>query len=276
MGYLKIILAILIWSSLGIIVRKAGLPTQGIVFYPALLAAIFQSIILYKKGGLSLPALRGSNIILYILAPCFLANTFLYYYAFAHTTIANAVLTHYTAPIFVAIMAPLLLKEKSANTTWLAIVLSSIGLWLMLGGFSVADEDLKGIIAGIASGVVYAVIILLVRAISQKYTSLFVVFVQNMVAAFILLPFVIKIPLTYQSLPYLVALGLIHSTLAPVLYLDGLKTVRANEAAILGYFEPVGAIILALIFLNEIPGAKALLGGLLILCSGYMIFRGRG
>lgn len=34
--------------------------------------------------------------------------------------------------------------------------------------------------------------------------------------------------------------------------------------AILGYFEPVGAIILALIFLHEVPDIKALLGGALI------------
>ena len=69
------------------------------------------------------------------------------------------------------------------------------------------------------------------------------------------------------------AMGLIHSTLAPLLHVQGFKDVKANQAAILGYFEPVGAIIMALIFLNEIPGARALLGGALILYSGFIIIR---
>lgn len=50
----------------------------------------------------------------------------------------------------------------------------------------------------------------------------------------------------------------------------------ASDAAIPGYFEPVGAIILALIFLHENLPAKALLGGALILVSGGMILRKRG
>ena len=53
------------------------------------------------------------------------------------------------------------------------------------------------------------------------------------------------------------------------------RSVKANEAAILGYFEPVGAILLALIFFREVPGKIALLGGALILYSGYMILKAR-
>ena len=77
-------------------------------------------------------------------------------------------------------------------------------------------------------------------------------------------------PFTAQSLPYILILGIVHSTIAPFLYVQGFHSVKANEAAILGYLEPVGAIILALIFLHEIPGVNALLGGALILYSGLM------
>jgi drug/metabolite transporter (DMT)-like permease len=70
-------------------------------------------------------------------------------------------------------------------------------------------------------------------------------------------------------------MGVLHSTLAPLLYVQGFRSVKANEAAILGYFEPVGAIILALIVLHEVPGLTALLGGVLILFSGYMILKAR-
>lgn len=275
MGYLKIISAILIWSSLGIFVRKIGLPITSIVFYPTVFAALFQCAILYRTKGLSLSTFKAAAPLLYLLAPCSLTNTLLYYYAFTNTTIANAVLTHYTAPIFVALTAPLLLKEKSPKTVWLAIIISSIGLWLMLGGLSVRSEEFKGIIAGTASGLAYAIIVLLLRIIMRTHSTVFIVFIQNLIITFMLLPFVIKTSIPYSSLPYLILMGLIHSTLAPLLYVDGFKSVKANEAAVLGYIEPVGAIILALIFLNEVPHFKALLGGVLILYSGFMILKSR-
>ena len=78
-----------------------------------------------------------------------------------------------------------------------------------------------------------------------------------------------------NTLPYLLTMGIVHSTIAPLLYVQGFKSVKANEAAILGYVEPVGATILALIFFHEVPGFQALLGGSLILFSGYMILKTR-
>jgi drug/metabolite transporter (DMT)-like permease len=285
MGYLKIISAILIWSSLGIFVRKAGLPTTGIIFYPAVVAGLLQLLLLLITGQLKKAAKTDNNlhsVFLLILIPiCFLANTFLFYFAFIHTTIANAVLTHYTAPVFVALMAPVFLKEKILKTTWLAIMLSSLGLWLILGTplpgeeISLRDSEHRGIIAGVLSGLAYAVIILIVKGIVSRYSALFIVFIQNAFVALILLPFILNLHLTLQSLPYVITLGVVHSTIAPLLYVQGFKSVKANEAAILGYFEPVGAIILALIFLHEVPGIKALLGGVLILYSGYMILKKR-
>ncbi len=285
MGYLKIIAAILIWSSLGIFVRRIELPNQYIIFYSATIAGVLQFIILISTGKFKKAAYSKGNTrsaFFLLLAPfCFIANTMLFYFAFRNTTIANAVLTHYTAPVFVAMLAPLLLKEKIHRTAWTAIVLSSIGLWFILGNNSPAagplmgDSEYLGIIAGALSGLAYAFLILIIRRIAPLYSALFITFIQNGIVAIVLLPFVLNIQVTMQSLPYLIIMGVFHSTIAPWLYVHGFKSVKANEAAILGYFEPVGAIILAFFVLHEVPGLTALLGGGLILLSGYLILRGR-
>jgi drug/metabolite transporter (DMT)-like permease len=285
MGYLKIICAILIWSSLGIFIRKIELPNECIIFYSAMIAGVIQFISLLVSGLLKeerqKKAEPGNTLFLLLSPLCFIANTMLFYFAFRNTTIANAVLSHYTAPIFVAIMAPLLLKEKIKRTTWIAIILSSIGLWSILGGtnpFSNISADSReglGIIAGAMSGLAYAFLILIVKRIASVYSSLFITFIQNGITAIILLPFVLGTVVPSQALPYLLIMGIFHSTIAPVLYVQGFRSVKANEAAILGYFEPVGATILAFIFLHEVPGIEALLGGALILYSGYMIIMKR-
>jgi drug/metabolite transporter (DMT)-like permease len=284
MGHIKIITAILIWSSLGIFVRKIEIPLLALVFYPAAISGGLQLILLSTTGNVkqTLKAESGRHrLFLFILVPaCTFFNTFLFYFAFTHTTIANAVLSHYTAPIFVALMAPIFLKEQSHRTTWIAILLSSLGLWFMIwrpesGDISISATERYGIIAGACSGIAYACIILMLRTLASKYMSIVIIFIQNSMIAVFLLPFVLDISIPAQSLPYLIALGILHSTLAPFLYTQGFKSVKANEAAILGYFEPVGATILAFIFLHETPGLAALIGGSLILLSGYMILRAR-
>jgi drug/metabolite transporter (DMT)-like permease len=69
-------------------------------------------------------------------------------------------------------------------------------------------------------------------------------------------------------------MGIIHSTIAPILYFRGLQEVTANRAAVLGYLEPVCAIIISMIFLNEMPGINAIIGGMLIIFSGYLTLKG--
>jgi drug/metabolite transporter (DMT)-like permease len=286
MGHLKIVSAILIWSSLGIFVRKIELPNQCIIFYSSTVAGLLQFILLTSTGLLRKANRAGSDrrsAVFLVLGPlCFIANALLFYFAFRHTTIANAVLTHYTAPVFVAVLAPLLLKEKIHKTAWLAIMLSSFGLWLILSGKSVEtdmfryDREHLGIIAGALSGLAYALLILVIRRIAPLYSSLFITFIQNGIVVIVLLPFVLSVPVPLQYLPYLLTMGVVHSTIAPLLYVQGFKSVKANEAAILGYFEPIGATLLALIFFREVPGIQALIGGAMILYSGYMILMRRG
>lgn len=285
MGYLKIISAILIWSSLGIFLRKIEVSTIRIIFYPSVVAGILQLIILLISGEIKKPLnleQKMRSLLVLALMPLFsLSNTFLFFFAYRHTTISNAVFTHYTAPIFVALMAPVFLKEMTQKKIWVAIIFSSIGLWLTLGtitsgwGSLLKNGEFIGIVAGLLSGIAYAILILIIRRISQDFSPLLIIFMQNAVISIILLPFVINTPHPPGMMPYMVIMGVIHSTLAPILYIDGLKSVRANDAAVLGYLEPVGAIILAMIFLHEFPDIKALIGGLLILYSGWVVIRGK-
>ncbi|MBC8413937.1 MAG: EamA family transporter [Nitrospira sp.] len=285
MGYLKILCALLIWSSLGIFVRMIDLPNTGIVFYSSITAGTLQLILLYYRHKIKKPIkvdLQPKSLLILIMIPAaFVANSLLFYFAFRNTTIANAVLTHYTAPVFVALMAPILLKEHIHKSTWGAIILSSLGLWLILGSSvsenagNISNKETLGIIAGAMSGVAYAFLIITIRKIASKYSSIIITCTQSFIVALLLTPFAVNLDVPAAAIPMLLTLGIVHSTIAPLLYVQGFKSVRAHEAAILGYFEPVGATILAIIFLHEIPGQTALAGGAMILLSGYIIMKNR-
>jgi drug/metabolite transporter (DMT)-like permease len=271
-GSVYILSAILLWSSLGVVVRLSGVEIHILMFYSLVVSLIVQGIILSRKtyrkeipgiGMLKYPVILGFFSFL---------NTFTYFYAFKHTTIANSVLTHYTAPVIVAFLAPLFLREVITRKIVIAIIIASIGLWIMLDGFSFKENQMAGIMAGLASGLAYAIIIIFLRIQSQNFNPLVLAFFTNVTITILLLPFIREFPL--KALWSYLFMGIVHSTIAPILYFKGLQHVTANKAAVLGYIEPVGAIIIGIIFLSEHPPSISLIGGALIIFSGYLTLRG--
>jgi drug/metabolite transporter (DMT)-like permease len=198
-------------------------------------------------------------------------NNLAFFYAFQNTTIANAVLTHYTAPIIVAFLAAAFLGEKVTGRLITAIAIASAGLWILLDGFSLSAGRGYGITAGLVSGLSYAIIIILSRSYARHFSPVVLSFLANTCIVAMLLPFIRVFPLhAWRSF---LIMGIVHSTVAPILYFKGLQTVTANRAAVLGYLEPVSAILFSMVFLNEIPHLYSLFGGALILFSGYLTIR---
>jgi drug/metabolite transporter (DMT)-like permease len=269
---LYVLLAIFLWSSLGVVVRLSGVEIHILIFYSIIVSLIFQGLILTrKKYRRELPDIRRLKYPV-ILGFVSLSNTFAFYYAFKNTTIANAVLTHYTAPVIVAFLSPLFLKEKITWKIIVVIILSSVGLWIMLDGFSLKEGQTMGIIAGLLSGISYAIIVIFLRLHSQKFDPLILAFLSNMTIAILLIPFIREFP--FHAWWGYLFIGIVHSTIAPILYYKGLQ--YANRAAVLGYLEPVCAIIFSMLLLNEIPGIHSIIGGMLIIFSGYLTVRDSG
>lgn len=268
MASLYILLAIFLWSSLGVVVRLSGVEISVLMFYSLGISLIAQGILIsQKKYRKEFPDIRKLRYP-FALGLISLVNSFTFFYAFKNTTIANAVLTHYTAPVIVAFLSPLLLHEKITKKIIFIIMLASIGLWIMLDGLSLEGSQMTGVAAGLVSGVSYAMIILFVRMYSHKFHPLVLTFFQNMTIALLLAPFIRELPL--HALWSYLFVGIIHSTIAPILYFKGLRYVTANRAAVLGYLEPVCAILFSMLFLKEIPGGNSIIGGALIILSGYL------
>jgi len=271
MGSLYILLAIFLWSSLGIVVRLSGVAIHILIFYSVLTALIVQGVALSSKNfRKEIPDAKRLRCP-FIIGVISLINTFTYFYAFNHTTVANAVLTHYTAPVIVAFLAPLFLKETITRSIASSLIIASAGLWIMLNGFTFREGHTAGIIAGIISGFAYAMLVIILRIYSQNFHPLALSFFSNTVIALILAPFVREFPA--HALWSFLIMGIVHSTIAPILYFKGLQSITANKTAALGYLEPVCAIIFAMIFLNELPGKNSIAGGILIIISGYLTLR---
>ena len=274
MASLYILLAIFLWSSLGVVVRLSGVAIHILLFYSVIASLMVQGmIVVQKRYRKEIPRPR-KMIYPAILGIVSLLNSLTFLYAYRNTTIANAVLTHYTAPVIVAFLAPFFLKEKLTIKIIFVIALSSLGLWVMLDGLTLQESQFRGIMAGLCSGITYAIIVIFVRMHSERFNPLILAFFTNITIAILLAPFIKGFP--FSAIWSFLFIGIAHSTIAPILYYKGLQRVSANRAAVLGYLEPVCAIIFSILFLKEMPGFNSIFGGVLIIFSGYLTVRDPG
>lgn len=271
MSQVYILLAIFLWSSIGIVFRLSNVPVHIFLFYSLLVAVAVQSLIVWKQGYFHEISDRKKLSAPVLIGLIGLVNNLAFFYAYRNTSISNAVLTHYTAPVIVAILAALFLHEKITRMLIAVIVLSSIGLWIMLDGFSVQPGHMSGIFFGLASGFSYAVLIIVARKHAGQYRPFMLTYIVNITIAVCLAPFVREFPV--HAIWSFIIMGIVHSIIAPVLYYRGLQTVSAGRTAVLGYLEPVCAIGLGMVFLGEMPGKNSVIGGALILMSGYLTIR---
>jgi drug/metabolite transporter (DMT)-like permease len=72
---------------------------------------------------------------------------------------------------------------------------------------------------------------------------------------------------------WLFVLGSIHTALTGILFFYGLKQLRADQAAVLTYIEPVSAITFASLFLGEILTWLTVAGGALVVIGGMLVAR---
>ena len=275
-NYLKIIAAMMIWSTWGIMIRWISLPPVIVLFYTAAIAGVAVPVVLKVRGEFTLAGVSAVWPLLCALTLSSIINNVSYFYALAHTTVSNAVFTHYTAPVFVAVLAPFLITERLQKATLISLPLAIVGMVLIVldgGDLQMGQAHANGIVAGIVSGVAYAFLIIITRKLSQMMMHHKAVVVLLWMTVIITAPAAIldQHHLTSRMALLLVIGGLVHSTVAPLMYFSALRHVMAQNAAILGYIEPLMAVPLAFLFLSEHPQTTAILGGVLILSSGYLV-----
>jgi len=271
-GFIFIIGAMAIFGFYGISVRFLKIAPQIILFFNSLFSTLILFFLFFKKREFFY--IKKHKLAIFFLGIAFVANNFFYYTAFRLTTIANAILTHYTAPIFVALFSPFLLKEKLEKNTIFSLIISFLGLFLMLSeSLNINFENFLGILAGIVSGLSYAFSIILYKYLLRDLSVYALIFYQSLVGSIILMPFVL--PQLSLSLPFfwLLIFALTFGILATFLHFQGIKRVKAQEAGILGYAEPLFGTTYAFLIFSEIPTKFSLIGGVLIILGGCLILR---
>jgi drug/metabolite transporter (DMT)-like permease len=197
-------------------------------------------------------------------------NVLLFFAAYK-ITITVAVLTHYLMPVFVAVAAPLVLKEMPTRRTLFAVVASLSGLFAMLArspGASGRAAVGWSAALGAASAAFYASNVIVNKFVIEAFSTSEVMFWHGVIATPLLAAFVPRQAWGQVSPHAILFLALVAAgpgAVAGLAFVWGLRRMPAAHASTLTLLEPVVAVLLGAAALGETPGWRGVAGAVLIL-----------
>ena len=253
-----LLLTALGWSLGGVLMKSVDWPPFAVGGGRGLVAAVF----LLAVRGRSLrftwtPLQLGTAL-------AFAGCTILFAAATKLTTAANAILLQYTAPVWVALLGAWLLGERARRADWwtIAVTFAGMGVFFYDG---LKFNNLTGILLAVASGVSFAVMIVLLRK-QGPGSTIEAVILGNLLGFVIGLPSICTAPWPDQrSLVALLLLGVVQLGIPYLLYSRAIKHVTALEAVLIPVIEPILNPIWVLLVIGERPSPLALLGGAIVL-----------
>jgi drug/metabolite transporter (DMT)-like permease len=263
------------WGFIAVIVADVELDALVLVFFRVLLAAATVAAGLVVLGRLELfriPVLRLRTL---IAGAGLGVHWFLFFLTIKLSSVAVAVLTVYTAPVFLALLAPLFLPEGRSRIALAALAPAGAGLALIaLAGQDSTRTRPLAVAVGLAAALTYAGVVIWTKQLTARLHVATIEVWYFSTAALVLAPFLLvseRVLPRGDEILYVLVLGVLFTAVSGVLYVWLLRRVTAQAVAILAYLEPVSAALLAWALLGQPLGVAVVLGGALIVASGVLV-----
>ena len=274
-GYSQVAAGAILFGLIGIFVKLIpDMSVGSIIFYRLLVSTITVGFYFALTGSFKNLVLKEKKVHILLLG-IFQAGTMLgFFISIKYTTVAIAVLLLYTAPIYVALLSPIILKEPITRHGLAALILAIAGVIMVVQPQTISqDGQVIGLAAGLVSGLAYACMILTSRKLGNHYTGTVQASWALFITMVIFIPYsMVPTGVLLDNLLLLIPFGFIP-TIALILYLSGLRHIKAQNASIMGLLEPVSAAIFAYIILSEPISIPTLIGGGLILLGAFLVSR---
>jgi len=256
---LFLIAASVLWSTGGILIKLVDWNPVAISGTRSLIAGFL--ILAYVRK----PKLKWSwSLVLGSLT--YASTVILFVIANKLTTAANTILLQYTAPIWVALLAGWILKEKIKWYDWASIAVTLLGMMLFFRE-GISGGNFLGNVIAVLSGVGLAGVVIFLR-LQKDGDPIETVLLGNFVTFFIALPFILTSgPPSTQSILGIFLLGIFQLGCAYLFYALAIKHVSAIEAILIPVIEPLLNPLWVFLFIGETPGTWTLIGGAVVIAS---------
>lgn len=264
---IEILLVALLFSTGGAAIKAAQFTSWQVAGLRSGVAAIAVWLLIPAARHLR----RGSIAITLGTALAYAATLTLFVLANKLTTAANTIFLQSTAPLYILLLGPLLLREHMVRRDLFFMVAVAGGMALFFVGrqetFATAPDPVRGNILALLSGVTYALMLLGLRWMGTRGGApAAAVALGNLFALLFALPR--ALPLGAHGAgdwAVILYLGIFQIGLAYALLSRAIPHVPALETSLLLFLEPALNPLFAWAVHGEYPGRWALTGGVLIL-----------
>ncbi len=274
---LRVLAAALTFSIGGAGIKACQLTSWQVASFRSGIAAVTLLLLLPE-------ARRRWNARAALVGVAYAATVTLFVLANKLTTSANTIFLQSTAPLYILLLSPWLLREhiRARDVGVMAVVALGMGL-LFVGTehpYATAPDPARGNILATLSGLCWALTLMGLRWMGRHEggsaatgsgapgSAAPAVVIGNLLAFFAVLPFALPVqaarPLDWAIV---IGLGTIQIGIAYVFLTEGMRHVRALEASMLLLLEPVLNPVWSWLIHGERPRAWSLLGGAIILAG---------
>lgn len=268
LGTLSLAAACALWGTWALFLRPSGLggvPSAVLVFAAMSLPA---PLVLRRAAFRD----RGAVLALAGLGLADAGSAGLYFAALQRGPVAVATLTHYLAPVLVALAAPVVLGEVRSRRASAAAALAVLGLALLVWRPSAGFPAETALLGG-ASAIAYAAMFFTAKRASRAFSPLAVSLLHAPVSALALLAWggADALPPLAAGSVWPVAGGVVLGIGGGALFYAGLRRVTSQAAGALSYLEPLVATVVGVAAFGESMDALAVAGAAVVLGSGVWV-----
>ena len=278
LGMVEMTAAMILSGSLGYFVVASGLTADQAVFYRCLLGAYFLGVYGLYRGNLNFQAISPKYWALCLFCGVAIpVNWVMLFTAYQLSSISISTAVYHTQPFFLLFLGVVFLRKRLSVQKILWILLAFIGVILAidlsLSQISLTSGYVLGLLLSFGAAFLYA----LVTLITMRLTAIkpdVMALVQMTVGAIVLLPFMggDGLPdLTLSHWHYILLIGLVHTALKYILLYSALQKLKPPVVAVLSFIYPVVAIVIDVLFLDQVLTMAQIIGIFLIVFGGYAI-----
>ena len=249
-----------------------GLSAEALVFYRLVIAAGSIGVAAVALRRLGLLRAQSSRPSLVLIGVLLAGHWFLFFETIKLSSVAVALLTVYTAPILLALVAPIFLPERRSPVALAALLPAGGGLALIaLTGGDDAHARPLAIATGLGGALTYAVLVIATKRLSSRLPVITITFWIYGLAGAALAPFLWiggRVLPHGAEIGYVFLLGAVFTALSGFTYVTLLRHVTAQAVGILAYLEVVSSAVLAWAILDQALGWPVAAGGALVIAGG--------
>ncbi len=281
-SYLKFLLALLIFGTNGIIASFIGMNSYEIVFLRTLIgsAVLIAIFLILKRKFACFEHTKDAAFICVSGIAMGLSWLFLFE-AYQQIGVGASTLAYYIGPVIVLALSPLLFGERLTFIRVLGFFGVVLGMYLVNATLLENSGNSWGVFCGLTSAVLLAVMIIankksrFILGFENAVIQLFVAFLTIAVYKLLLDGVTMYIP--PEDIIYIVILGVVNTGIGCYLYFSPLSSLPAQSVAVLGYIEPLSAVVFSAVILSEVLLPIQVFGAALILGGAFVaeVFGGR-